>query len=145
VAERQRSAASRLNSAQVHLGRALRRASGGPGLAAEVRSALGVVYFAGPIRMGDLAAVERVGAPAMTRTVGVLEAHGLVRRERDPRDQRAVLISVTPKAALIVGRGRDERVRQIANGLARLSPRSRARVESALDGLEELIDILERR
>ena len=51
----------RLNSATVHIGRALRRDQAPGPLAAEHRSALGVVHFAGPIRMGALATAERVG------------------------------------------------------------------------------------
>jgi DNA-binding MarR family transcriptional regulator len=144
VATARRRAAWRLNSAQVHLGRALRRAAEPGRLAAEQRSALGVVNFAGPIRVGALAAAERVGASAMTKTVAILEREGLVRRVRDPEDQRAVLISATRAGAEFVRRGRDERVRRIEAGLRRLAPQRRARVEAAIDGLEDLIAVLER-
>ncbi len=87
--------ARRLNSATVHLGRALRRVP--RRLATEHASALGLVVFAGPLRIGDLAKRERVGAPAMTKTVGVLERAGLVRRVPDKQDARAVVIRATAK------------------------------------------------
>jgi len=128
----------------VHIGRALRKDAGPSPLAAEQRSALGVVFFAGPIRMGALASAERVGAPAMTKTVAILERHALVRRERDPRDDRAVLIRATRKGASAVREGRDERVRRIDSGLRRLTPDARRRVGAAVGDLEDLIDVLER-
>src|SRR4051794_19638156 len=111
--------ATRLNSATVHIGRALRRPEMGEDLAAEHRSALAVVFFAGPIRMGALAAAERIGAPAMTRTVGILERAGLVQREVDPQDSRAVLIRASRRGARMVREGRDERVRRVAGALRR--------------------------
>src|SRR5690348_18394408 len=101
-----RDLATRLNSATVHMGRALRRTGPGEDLAAEHRSALGVVFFAGPIRMSALAATERVGAPAMTRTVAILERAGLVRRATDRADERAVLVSTTATGARMVREGR---------------------------------------
>lgn len=136
--------ATRLNSATVHIGRALRKDLGPSPLAAEHRSALSVVYFAGPIRMGTLAAAERVGPPAMTKTVAILEREGLVRRAPDPADERAVLIRATRKGAAKVSAGRDERVRRIDRALARLAPIARRRVAAAVGDLEELIDVLER-
>lgn len=139
-----RDLATRLNSAAVHMNRALRRPVGAEELAAEHRSALGVVAFAGPIRMGALAAAERVGAPAMTRTVGILEAAGLVRRRGDPADERAVLIEPTPTGSRMVREGRDDRVRRVAAALRRMPPASRARLAAAADDLELLVSVLER-
>src|SRR5439155_5963564 len=127
-----RDLAIRLNSATVHIGRALRRPRAGKDLAAEQRSALGVVFFAGPIRMGALAAAERVGAPAMTRTVGILERATLVRRRVDPADERAVLIEPTSTGARMVREGRDDRVRRIAAALRSMPAASRARLAAAM-------------
>jgi len=139
-----RDLATRLNSATVHVNRALRRPGAGEDLAAEHRSALGVVFFTGSIRMGALAAVERVGAPAMTRTVGILERAGLVRRSADPADERAVLIEPTATGARMVREGRDDRVRRIAAALRRMPRSSRARLAKSVDDLELLVSLLER-
>ena len=136
--------ANRLNSATVHIGRALRKPSGGEGLAAEHRSAMSVVFFAGPIRMSALAAVEGVGAPAMTRTVAILERAGLVRRRTDPADERAVLVEASAAGARLVREGRDARVRAIASALRRMPAASRARLAAAADDLELLVSELER-
>ena len=128
----------------MHIGRALRKDSQPEVLAAEHRSALSVVVFAGPIRMGTLATAERVGAPAMTKTVALLEGEGMVTRASDPDDDRAVLIRATRKGATAVRRGRDERVRRIEHALAQLSPEARQRVAAAMGDLEEVIDLLEK-
>ena len=139
-----RDLATRLNSATVHIGRALRRHVAGEPIATEQRSALSVVFFAGPIRMSALAAIERVGAPAMTRTVGILERGGLVRRRIDPADERAVLVEPTATGARMVREGRDDRVRRIAAALRRMPPASRARLAAAAGDLELLVETLER-
>ena len=133
-----------MNSATVHIGRALRRPPRGEELAAEHRSALSVVFFAGPVRMGALAAAEGVGAPAMTRTIAILERAGLVRRQVDPADERAVLIHATPAGARMVRQGRDERVRRIAAALRRMPAASRVRLAAAAADLELLVGELER-
>ena len=128
----------------MHIGRALRKDSLPEVLAAEHRSAMSVVFFAGPIRMGALATAERVSAPAMTKTVALLEREGMVKRAPDPDDDRAVLIRATPKGATTVRRGRDERVRRIERALAQLRPEARQRVAAAIGDLEDIIDLLEK-
>ena len=135
--------ATRLNSATVHIGRALRKDSQPAVLAAEHRSALSVVVFAGQIRMGALATAERVGAPAMTKTVALLEREGMVRRTSDPDDDRAVVIRATRRGVRAVREGRDERVRRIERALAQLGPDARRRVAAAIGDLEAVVEVLE--
>ena len=50
------------------------------------------------LRMGELARRARLSKQTMTTMVRVLERERLVRRERDPRDGRAVRIVLTPRA-----------------------------------------------
>jgi DNA-binding MarR family transcriptional regulator len=135
--------AQRLNSATVHLMRALRQDRPSVGLAAEHSSALGVVVFAGPISIGALARSERVGAPAMTKTVGILATAGLVTRERDPGDARVVRVRATRKANELVLRGRDQRVVRIGKALQALSHTETARLEAAIGTFEKLVRDLE--
>ena len=45
---------------------------------------------------GELAAIERVSAPSMSRTVGKLVELGLVERASDSEDGRVVRLSLTP-------------------------------------------------
>jgi DNA-binding MarR family transcriptional regulator len=49
----------------------------------------------GPRRVTELAALERTSQPGMTGILARLAAAGLVRRDPDPTDGRATLITVT--------------------------------------------------
>ena len=113
------------------------------GLAAEHRSALSVVAFIGPIPIGALARSERVTAPAMTKTVGILEAAGLVRRQTDPQDGRRVCVSATPAGVEMVRKGRDERVAKIRQGMKRLTAEQAGRLAAGVASLERVVADLE--
>jgi len=52
----------------------------------------------GPIRVGRLSFVLGLSSAATTELVDRLERVGLVRRERDPRDRRQVLLVLEPAA-----------------------------------------------
>src|SRR3982751_4391629 len=105
-----RDLADRLHSAAIHLLRRLRRADDAAGLAAPKLSALSVLVFGGPRSLKDLAAAEQVRPPSMTRLIQELEAEGYVRRQADPHDRRAVILTATPKAARLLKQGRGRRV-----------------------------------
>ncbi|HEY6957785.1 MAG TPA: MarR family transcriptional regulator [Candidatus Limnocylindria bacterium] len=135
--------ARRLNSATVHLMRALRQDGAEGGLSAEHRVALGALVFAGPMSIGDLARREQVGAPAMTKTVGILERKRLVTRTRDESDARVVRVQATAAGRAAIIKTRAERVTRIANALAGLEPDDRERIETAIVALERLILELE--
>src|SRR3954452_19139932 len=62
------------------------------------RTEVGVlrVLRAGPRRITELAAEERVTQPAITLLVNRLADKGWVERTTDPTDRRAVLVSLTP-------------------------------------------------
>lgn len=49
----------------------------------------------GPKTPGELAQVERVSAPSMTKTLGQLEAEGCVSRQPDPADGRRRIVTIT--------------------------------------------------
>lgn len=91
--------ATGLHSVAIGLLRALRREDVASGLTGPRLSALSVLVFGGPRSLGALAAAEQVRPPTMTRLVAALEADGLVTRQPDPRDGRAILIHPTPPAS----------------------------------------------
>jgi DNA-binding MarR family transcriptional regulator len=113
--------ADRLHSAALHLLRRLRTEDDALGVSPPRLSALSVVVYAGPIGIGALAAAEGVAAPTMTRLVDGLERDGLVHRRRDPTDARGVLVEATATGRRILTKGRQQRVRALAEGLTRLS------------------------
>jgi DNA-binding MarR family transcriptional regulator len=55
------------------------------------------VLMAQPYGMGELGAVLRLAKSSLTGLVDRTERNGLVRREPDPRDQRAVRVALTPR------------------------------------------------
>lgn len=130
--------ADRIHSAAIHVLRRLRVHDTASGLSASRLSALSVVVFAGPIRMGDLAAAEQVRPPTMTRTVADLERGGLVRRVPDPDDGRAFRVEATADGRRILGEGRDRRVRALAARVAELPASDRALLARAAELLERL-------
>lgn len=50
-----------------------------------------------PRTPGELADIERVSAPSMSRTVAAIVDRGLVERTPDPSDRRQVILSLTPE------------------------------------------------
>jgi DNA-binding MarR family transcriptional regulator len=133
--------AQRLHAAAIHLLRRLRVEDQASGLTAPRLSALSVVVFAGPIRMGDLAAAEQVRPPTISRLVKEMERDGLVRRLPDPGDERVQQVQATAKGRRVLEEGRRRRVHRLASDLADLPPREL----KALARGAELLDRIARR
>jgi DNA-binding MarR family transcriptional regulator len=84
-------------------------------------SALSVLVFAGPQRLTDLARLEQVKAPTMTKIVAGLEADGLARRRADAGDARVARVEATARGRRVLLAGRDRRVGKLAGALEGLS------------------------
>ena len=84
-------------------------------------SALSVLVFGGPMRLTDLARLEQVKPPTMTRIVAGLEAQGLVRRRAVSGDARAVRLEATPRGTKVMHEGRRRRVERLTSALRTLS------------------------
>lgn len=55
------------------------------------------------LRVGEIAARTATSPPSMSRIIRRLERRGLVRMDRDVRDRRAILVSLTPEGRRIRG------------------------------------------
>jgi DNA-binding MarR family transcriptional regulator len=130
--------ADRLHSAAIHLLRSLRRTDAASGLSGPRLSALSVVVFLGPISLGALAAAEQVRPPTMTRIVTALERLGLVHREPDPDDARAIRIRATREGVRVLHAGRKRRVAVLTARLESLPDADRKRLLAALPVLERV-------
>src|ERR1700680_3295612 len=75
----------------------------------------------GPIRMTELAAHERVRTPTASVAIRRLEKLGLVKRSRDPSDQRAVLVAITPRGLAVHRESLANRRAALAATLSQLS------------------------
>ena len=139
VSRRHTEAADRFHSAAIHALRHVRRADPESGLSAARLSALSVLVFGGARTLGELAAAEQVRAPTMTRIVRSLEEAGLVARASDPDDGRVVRLRATAKGERVMWQGRERRVAQLAELLARLSPAEVARVQEAAELVEQAL------
>jgi DNA-binding MarR family transcriptional regulator len=133
--------ADRLHSAAVHLLRQLRQrdaelqAPVGPaGL-----SALSVLVFGGPQTVGQLARAEGVKRPTMSRLVATLERDGMVARDSDPNDGRAVRVRATDIGRGVMHRGREARVLALARLLDTLPPAEVAQLGRAAESIESLL------
>lgn len=130
--------ADRLHSAAIHLLRRLRAHDAETGLTASRLSALSVVVYAGPIRMGDLAAAEQVRPPTISRLVRDLEADGLVRRVPDPEDGRVQRVEATGPGRRLLDAGRSRRVEALTRRIEALSRVERRTLADAAAILERL-------
>lgn len=130
--------AARLSVVSGRLARALRTAKGG--LSHGLLSALASVAKHGPIRLADLAQIEQVSAPSITRVVADLQAQALVSRKPDPEDGRAVLIEVTEEGqdALVLARLARQQI--LAQLLLQLDPAERHALEAVMPSLERLVE-----
>jgi DNA-binding MarR family transcriptional regulator len=87
--------ASQLRNAIVRTSRALRQeAAGESGLSPTQTAVLASINRSGPLTPSELAEIERVKRPTMTRTLGCLEREGLIERTPDPADGRSSLVAV---------------------------------------------------
>jgi DNA-binding MarR family transcriptional regulator len=130
--------ADRLHSAAIRLLRMLRREDDESGLSAPRLSALSVIVFSPGIALGELAAAEQVRPPTMTRIVDALVTRGLVLREADPHDRRAVRLSATEEGRALLLAGKARRVEALTRRLHTLSAADRAALEKAAQLIETL-------
>ncbi len=130
--------ADRLHSAAIHLLRSLRREDDASGLSAPRLSALSVIVYAGPIKLGDLAKAEQVRAPTMTRLVQGLEKDGLVRRKADAGDRRVTRIAATARGRRLLMQGRRRRVSALTQRINALSKADQRSLRASLDVLERV-------
>jgi DNA-binding MarR family transcriptional regulator len=75
-----------------------------------------------PRTPGELAEIERVSPPSMTRTVAALVERGLVARTADPSDGRQVILSLTPEARRVLREIRRRRDQWMTVRVKSLSP-----------------------
>jgi DNA-binding MarR family transcriptional regulator len=95
---------------------------------------------AGTQRVSQLAECRRVGVPAITPRLKDLQAAGLIRRETDPDDARASLISLTAAGRATLTRIRNARCQILTEALKDLDARS---IAAAADALTRIAAALE--
>jgi len=110
------------------------------GLTPTQLSALSTIEHTGPVRLGDLAAAERIAPSTLTRLVSVLEERGYVRRGPVPGDARASLVTATDVGHQALERIRRETTSLLADSLMTLPAEQLTALAAALPALEQLAD-----
>jgi len=110
------------------------------GLSPSLISALVTIERKGPVTLGQLAALERVKPPSVTRMVSALEQAGLVRREPDPVDRRVARLSLTADGKRTVLRSRTRKTAHLARRLRELDDAELASLRQALPVLERILE-----
>jgi DNA-binding MarR family transcriptional regulator len=129
---------TRLRMALLRVGRRLRQQTH-TGITPSQLSALSTVHRHGPLTLGDLAGLENVQPPSISRIVGALEGEGYVERTADDSDRRVALVEITTKGADELDQIRKHRDEWLADRLDALTVESRRRVLDALPALEKLL------
>jgi DNA-binding MarR family transcriptional regulator len=106
------------------------------GLSHVAVSALSSISRAGAVRPGDLARMEGIAAPGMTRLVADLEQRGLVERSADAHDRRSTLLSLTTAGERELQEARTSRSAWVAGLLDEVAPDDLVAVDRAVTALE---------
>ncbi len=132
-------AADRMHSAAIHLLRHAARQDTLSGQGPARLSALSVLVFGGPKTLGELAAIERVKPPTMSRVVAGLKRSGLVRIDIDQQDQRRVHVSVTAKGEHLLQEARKRRIHALGEIFGSLQPAQLEIVNQAAEIIEQAL------
>jgi DNA-binding MarR family transcriptional regulator len=131
--------APRLRWAVTRLARRLRQEAGAD-LGPSQTAALATVERHGPLSPSELAEIERIRRPTVTRIVRHLEQAGLIERVTDPQDGRASILSVTAEGRALLRRLRERKTAYLAKRLAALDAEDRRTLERAAVLLEGMLE-----
>lgn len=101
-------------------------------------SVLGALFRNGECSVGELAALEWVQPPSMTRTVNCLEEGGYVVRKKHVTDGRQVVVALSDKGSSILAAERRRRDAWLAQRLRELTPEERSLLRQAAPLIERL-------
>jgi DNA-binding MarR family transcriptional regulator len=134
--------AARLRLAVARVHRRARQAAlvDGDDLTASRLAALATVEKYGPLTLGELAAMEQVQPPSMTRIVGRLEQQGYVTREVDADDRRVARVAITPDGASVLAVNRTRRTAFLAQRVERFTDAERVQLAAAIPLLERILE-----
>jgi len=99
---------------------------------------LAALYRNGECTVGELAAIERVQPPSMTRTVNCLDEGGYVVRRKNAADGRQVVVALSAQGEQTLAADRRRREAWLAQRLRELTPDERSLLRQAAPILERL-------
>ena len=110
-----------LHSAAIRVLRMVRTEDAQAGIGPAQLSALSVLVFVGAKTVSELATLEQVRPPTMSRIVEGLAQKKLVQRVDDETDRRTVRVSATAKGEKLMQAGKARRVKALAERFEKLS------------------------
>ncbi|MFF5233785.1 MarR family winged helix-turn-helix transcriptional regulator [Dactylosporangium sp. NPDC000521] len=125
--------AAALRDSITRLNRRLRQARPIGDLTITQLSALTSLELNGALTPRELADVERVQPPTLTKIVAKLEERGLVQRTPHPTDGRQVILAATESGRAVVVEHRRARDEWLAKQLAALTPDERETLARAAE------------
>ena len=128
--------APQLRDAITRLNRRVRQARPVGDLTVTQLSALTSLKLAGALTPRELADVERVQPPTMTKIVAKLEERGLVQRTPHPTDGRQVILAATEGGRAVLDQFERARNEWLANRLAALTEDERDTLRRAAEILQ---------
>ncbi len=131
--------ANQLRPVLLRLARELRQETEGLGITSRQVTLLWLIRNRAGLSLRELAAEERISAPALSGHVDRLVNAGLVERVRDVGDRRRVGLELTEDGARLLKRVRARRTTWLADRLRGLEPDEVAAIEAALEPLGRLL------
>ncbi|MBK0421678.1 MarR family transcriptional regulator [Leucobacter sp. CSA2] len=95
------------------------------------------------LRVSEIARLQRVAQPSATSLVNRLEGDGWVRRDPDPADGRASLVTITDAGARALADYRASVATRLSPMIAALPPRDRSALARAAELLADFAEQLE--
>lgn len=129
---------SALRVGVMRLARRIRLERSSEDLSLNQLAVLGTLLRSGELALGELAAIERVKPPSITRTVNCLVDAGLVTRRPHATDGRQVMVDLTEQARKVLDEDRRRRDLWLAQRLDELGPEDR----ELLRRVAPLLDVL---
>ncbi|MFC0004985.1 MarR family winged helix-turn-helix transcriptional regulator [Micromonospora siamensis] len=130
--------APQLRDAITRLNRRVRQARPVGDLTVTQLSALTSLKLAGALTPRELADIERVQPPTMTKIVAKLEERGLVQRTPHPTDGRQVILAATEGGRAVLDQFERARNEWLASRLAALGEEERDTLRRAAEILQQL-------
>src|SRR6266480_349809 len=131
--------ANRLRPVLLHLNRQLRREIHSVGVTGGQVSLLVQIKYHPGIGIRELAALERISVPGMSKFISRLEEAGLVQRERVEGDQRRVGLTLTPAGQKVLRSVKSKRTAWLASRLRDLDPAELEAIDAAIEPLARLL------
>jgi DNA-binding MarR family transcriptional regulator len=138
--DREAALATKLRLVAMRLARRLRQQSSDGDVSPSMLSVLVSVDTSKTLTLGELAEIERVQPPTISRVIARLEERGLVAREADSGDKRVARVRLTATGSRFVDRSRRRKNAYLARRVRSLDPEDVRKLEDALPVLEKLLE-----